>query len=405
MFLKRARLKNQLDDWSARGLLTAEQADALRVDVDNRPPISFGYIAAMLGAICICFAAMTFVAANWNEMSRLVRMGVLLGGGTAAYVAAGLLAARGKPKFAQAFVILGCGIFGATIMFVSQMYHLTGRPEDGVLLWCLGTLAAAIFLRSVPAACLGLMLATLWAGMHMSRWEEVYFWYLPLWCVFAALAWYWRNRTLAHLCALGLVMWQFFALYQAVGESSMPVGMALSLVGIALVLGSGSVRRWLQGFGYDAIAYFVLAFYGWGVIWWVDNDTAMVALLGSLGLAAIPAGLAFARPAARLDTGMCAVWIVLSVFAVWLEDLPYLTEAVGLGVTIWTIRMGRRIEKPPVSWLGYIGFAATMLAIYFEAAEGLLSTSAFYFGAGLLLLTGTWLAPKIASALPWGAES
>ena len=95
----------------------------------------------MLGAVLFGFAVMSFVAANWNAMSKLARLLLLLATLWACYGGAAWLFQRQLPMFAQAAVLGGIAVYGASIMLISQMYHMEGSPPDAVLLWALGALA------------------------------------------------------------------------------------------------------------------------------------------------------------------------------------------------------------------------------------------------------------------------
>jgi len=359
MWLITKQIKQQLGDWTARGLLTEAQAATLASDLDQRPAPTFGYVAAMLGAVCICFAAMTFVAANWD----------------------------------------------GAIMFVSQMYHLTGPPTGGVLLWSIGTLAAAFFLRSVPALCLGVALATLWAAWEIATSAStIHFWYLPLWASAALLAWILRSRFSAHLCALGLLVWLFAYVVQSNDSIAAPVVVAAGFVGIALLLWSAGGQRFLRGYEIEVVPHMLALIYAFGALWWADSKDVNLSI-AFLVLASAGILLCLAVVAARtfrFDIALCALWIAVLAVCVFFPQLPFVKEILGLGVSIWIIRMARRIGMPRLLPIGYLGFAAVMLTIYLEAAEGLLGTSVFYFGAGVLLLAGTWLLPKVLSVLPNG---
>ena len=57
------------------------------------------------------------------------------------YGAAALLFQRQLDAFAQAAVLGGIAVYGASIMLIAQMYHMEGNPPDAVLMWALGALA------------------------------------------------------------------------------------------------------------------------------------------------------------------------------------------------------------------------------------------------------------------------
>ena len=68
------------------------------------------------------------------------------------YGAAAVLFQRRLEAFAQAAVLGGIAVFGASIMLIAQMYHMEGNPPDAVLMWALGALLAAALRAVAPGA-------------------------------------------------------------------------------------------------------------------------------------------------------------------------------------------------------------------------------------------------------------
>src|SRR5690606_19372167 len=123
----------------------------IRADLAQRGSgIDLSTSLAVLGAVLIGFAAMSFVAANWQDMPRIARLGLLIAALWGSYGLAGGLLARGHAGFGHAAVLAGVGVFGASIMLISQMYHIDGNPPDAVLTWAAGALLAGILLSSNP---------------------------------------------------------------------------------------------------------------------------------------------------------------------------------------------------------------------------------------------------------------
>ncbi|MCB1423605.1 MAG: hypothetical protein KDJ69_14305, partial [Nitratireductor sp.] len=58
--------------------------------------------------------------------------------------------------------------------------------------------------------------------------------------------------------------------------------------------------------------------------------------------------------------------------------------------------MGWRLEYRSLSTLGFLTFTGVMLLLYFETLGNLLDTSLFYLGAGIVLLAGAIIIPKLA---------
>ena len=74
---------------------------------------------------------------------------------------------------------------------------------------------------------------------------------------------------------------------------------------------------------------------------------------------------------------------------------PWLTAAFALGLCLWITRMGWRLTMRRLRVLGIAGFAVTLLIVYAETLGSLMGTAGFYFGAGLLLLLGALVVPRI----------
>ena len=77
----RTKVERDLSHWQASGWVSETGAAAIRGELArhaSRPSASAG-VLAVLGAVLFGFAAMSFVAANWNDMSRLARLVLLVG--------------------------------------------------------------------------------------------------------------------------------------------------------------------------------------------------------------------------------------------------------------------------------------------------------------------------------------
>ena len=145
-----SRLGRDVDRWHAAGYI---DDDGRGRDPGRRRRAALASSAcrrhsAILGATLIGFSAMTFVAANWQEMSKLARL-LLLG---VRHVVVPMARRRccsagSMAIFGHAAVLAGTAIFGAAIMLVAQMYHMEGNPPDAVLMWALGALRGR---RGIP---------------------------------------------------------------------------------------------------------------------------------------------------------------------------------------------------------------------------------------------------------------
>ena len=127
------RLLKDLDQWIAKGWVKLDDAEQIKQSLPKsssyaRLPVILGF----LGAILISFAAMSFVAANWQDIPRIVRLIMLIFVLWGAYGLALWLHKNNHPYFAEAAILCGVGLFGANIMLIAQMYHLDRSPANGV---------------------------------------------------------------------------------------------------------------------------------------------------------------------------------------------------------------------------------------------------------------------------------
>ncbi|MEM9330478.1 MAG: DUF2157 domain-containing protein [Pseudomonadota bacterium] len=414
-------LRSQLQDWHARGLIDNELLKRLERDIEaHKSKRSFSSIAVVLGVICLCFGAMSFVAANWEEMPRVTRLLILLTAIAISYLLAAQFAKRDMKTFAHSFVLLGCGCFGATVMLVGQMYHLPGHASGAMLLWSLGTLAAAILVRSVPALVLATLLATLWSCWLMedrSEADGIHYWFLIFWALCAGLAWLLKSRLSAHVAALCLQVWVLFTIFDTSKEHVFPIVAAsfivIALVSISFFIWSKESKELLRGFELSAIFHLSLFTIVQMVLWygaqfdrdWYRGETVLDIFTTTAMGVLLPLTLLlslifwfFGNGKGKFDHVVCSALIGLTGIVLCLSAIgfPFVLEGFSLVLTIWMIRMGTRQESPSITRLGYVGFIGAMLLIYAEAAGGLLGTSLFYIVAGVLLVAGALLAPRIS---------
>lgn len=412
---KNAVIGEALDNWRDRGLLDADTAMRLRADLDNgQRRFSFNAFIITAGVVCLCFAAMTFVAANWEDMSRLSRLALVILGLWAAWGAALWTGLRGLFWWHEAFMLLACGMFGAGIMLVSQIYHIQGNAADAVWLWGVGTMLAALLTRGTMALALAIGLFALWHGMQFdsfARQSDVNLPYLGWWLAGAALAWWNQSRVAAHLSVIALCFWLLSVVAMAASPELAALYLACgAVVAISGLLASISVGGWLRGFEGAALGYavvmlgFVAFFLTLGIAPPIYGDqpdspaplwhslVPLIVLLPSLALAIIGY---FRNWALRYDLWIALVAGVLVLLVHGLPPLPLIPEALLLALFIWITRMGWRLDLRNLRSLGMAGFVLALLVIYGETVGSLIGTSGFYLGAGAILLGGAWIATRL----------
>lgn len=338
----RRRLVRDVARWKSRGWVTAEGEGGILAELNAGGPA--GGLASVLGILAstlLGLAAISFVAAHWEEMSRLARLALLFGALWLGYAGACFFHARDMKAFSDAAILFAVAIFGTSIMLISQMFHINGNPPDGVLAWWVGALLAGVLLRSNPALAMALVLVCVWAGMEMEQRNTVYWPFLIGWAaVSAAFAWrQWRPGI--HLSGLALALFVMSIGFELFNGHAHALVAGLGLAGVGLAIAGERVRPafqslWPAMLGYAAAT----AFCGLMALQFYEN----------------PANGAFIALAA-------ATLILLLALIAW----------------------GLASHNRGALWLGYAGFSIEVLAIYAKTVGSLLDTSMFFLVAGLIV--------------------
>ena len=108
-------------------------------------------IIAILGAISIGVGIFSFIAANWKEMGRVLKLLIILTGMTFSYLLGWILKEKKHyQKTGEALFLLGGIIYGGGIFLVGQMFHLPVNWPNGFALWMIGVIPMAFVLNSFP---------------------------------------------------------------------------------------------------------------------------------------------------------------------------------------------------------------------------------------------------------------
>src|SRR6266480_2851722 len=160
----RTRLRAEVTRWVRDGLVTSEQGERIVA----RYPASTAWFTrpialfSLIGGAFIAAAVALVIAHNWQELHRWVKLGGVVALMIGAY-AGGLVARdRGYPKLGDGVLLIGGGLLMIGIGLVSQIYNLSGRPADALLLWWVLLLPAAYALPSLALVMLGYTGAFAW---------------------------------------------------------------------------------------------------------------------------------------------------------------------------------------------------------------------------------------------------
>jgi len=106
-------------------------------------------IIVTIGAILVGVGIFSFIVANWQEMTKVIKVLIIVIAMITSYVGGWFLREKWHyEKTGEALLLLGAIIYGAGIFLIAQMFHTRGNWPDGFILWMIGTIIMAFAAKS-----------------------------------------------------------------------------------------------------------------------------------------------------------------------------------------------------------------------------------------------------------------
>ena len=342
--------------WQQDGLIDAQTASRLNADLEKRASgFSLGSVLATLGGLLLGAAVIMLVAANWQDMPRLARIGLIFVLIWASYLGGAWRQARGDKVFPSTLYILGAASFGAGIALVGQMYHMSGDIHSAAVYWTLGVLAAAFLLRAPILAAFGAGVACFYlstyvfAGSTAGYDDQTYRWIGPLMLLAGTgAALFTRSRHAAHILALFSIGWAILIYSE---YESYVVLVLMIAMGLALMLA-------------DAFAHET-----------VQRCTRFAQPLAAYGLLTALLALAILQLDRMISYSGDTVG----------PDQDVLYGVLILALSIGAIALCGR-HNGGLRSIAYAAFSIEVLYLAFETVGTMIGTSGFFLTAGILVL-------------------
>ncbi len=417
--LYRRQVAADLERWVAAGIIQPAQRDAALADLATEKGRPVADWLGLLGAIMVGAGAITFVAANWENMAKIVRLAILIAALAGTYWASDRFFALGRERMGQAFVLLGVALFGASIMLIGQTYHFNADFPDGIRLWAIGALAAAVLVPSRTALGAALAIALVWSHVQtMNAVDSTYIhWGFLVFLVAAGpVAYALRWGTGGHVLTLALFYWIALSAPGFEDRFGLPLDpfvyslIALNIAGIGLALtGADRTARTGRIIGIYGLTLF-LALSSIDYFRWLHGDPGMVVaaapvlLLIGTGLLVAGAGRlagGLSVPEALGVAGLLSAHLLLG----WL--LPGGGAIAGIALfwvsVVLVLTFGTKREWPAVINLSLIAFSAGLIATYFWIFDSLLTTAILFGLSGALFIGLSMLVPSVGRRFGRGA--
>jgi uncharacterized membrane protein len=426
------RLGQDLPQWVERGWVQRGAEPDILAHVAAQHSSNERMIIALtlMGVLLLGSGVITFFAAHWAGMSKLAKLLLLFGSMSAAYIAAGFAATRGKlPRLSQGLWLLGVILFGANIMLIAQIYNIDSHYPNGVLMWALGGLLVAYAIPAQTALAAAIALAVLWTGMESTDFNRHFHWpFLLFWL--ACLPLVYRHSWLRslHLVMIALLLWSTFSYfsfmwdYARLNQLGAPLyltqvyvlGYLALFVGSLLLEQREHTRKLAPITRHYALfaalcAFFALTFpeLQHSYSWRNDGDGRQPASAAWLGItllaAAVPAILALILRLRRKAAAAAAhqLWgraLLAALLGLMLLNLFLKSSAGGhmalafnllfFAALVWLVVHALHSGERTQLNFAFLFFAAWLLSRYFDTFWTLLDRSMFFIAGGLVLIAG-----------------
>jgi uncharacterized membrane protein len=363
---------SDVDKIHEAGLISAEQRQTIIEHFHLKPEDGGSKLLAIIssiGAVMVIAGIVLLISSNWNNIPRGVKLstGLLL---LIGFYAGGYYLRdfqSGYAKTGEALYQAGALMFLANIALIGQVYHLSSRPANAILLWWVGIAALPWLLRSKPLHALGLLVFSGWF-----IWESN----LPDSLIYVGDCHQFETCVFA---VLGLaILGGGYCLRHTSFSSFAPLTEYFGLLGFC-------------GFSYPLVWKYFYDPYGR-----YDTLTRLPVIsmvLATLALALILVGLGKEK---RLTRQWRWTWgTALTVTTISLTFLPLLREmffcsifaAILLFVlSLLHIQVGLRLQSPPMVNLSIAFIALILVALYVSLVDTMERTGWLFLISGVFLV-------------------
>jgi len=166
----RSQLRQEVEVWRTEGIINDSQHEQLAQryqfnTLDTSSRNLFVTVLIGLGCILIGLGIITFVASNWQELSKSFKVLLLLSlfvivNTTGFYI--WRKSNESSQRLGNGLLILGALTLGANMALMGQIYHVNNPFYELMLAWGIGVLAMAYSLRLTSLSMLAILL--IWIG-------------------------------------------------------------------------------------------------------------------------------------------------------------------------------------------------------------------------------------------------
>lgn len=139
-------IRHEVNYYQETGLIDGDQADGIMELYQVKQGLSFLKIILSTGAVLVGLGVLSFIASNWDMISKLTKYLIILVGFLGVNIVSFLLE-ENHPKTSCSLIYLGALIYGAGIFLIGQIFNFSGHFSFAFLLWAAGVFPAGLLFR------------------------------------------------------------------------------------------------------------------------------------------------------------------------------------------------------------------------------------------------------------------
>jgi uncharacterized membrane protein len=185
---QRAWLLEELSLWCQDAIVSEQQAQRITDlyegagELAERGRSKAVFVLMAAAATLVGLAALLLIGYNWDHLSRLSKLLIVLGVIAVTHAAGFTLRYdRNARPLSETVFFLGCLFYGAGIWLVAQVFHINAHYPDGIWWWAVGVLPFALCLETRLLHALLVGLLALWAGTEVLNFGHLGAWLFGRW--------------------------------------------------------------------------------------------------------------------------------------------------------------------------------------------------------------------------------
>jgi len=140
-------LVREMNSQKEKGIITNQQIDDMMTYYEEGLGLNFIKVLATVGSILIGLGFLSFIASNWEHMSKLLKIITILTSLGVSMLSSYKLE-KNYSKTAESLLYLSSLIFGAGLFLMEQIFNFSGDYNQAFLLWTIGVLIMSLLFKN-----------------------------------------------------------------------------------------------------------------------------------------------------------------------------------------------------------------------------------------------------------------